>query len=82
MRGLTKKSALATMDHSLWLSVLLGPFGKALVGYYGPFSMAPSTRTILWALVGYYGPFSTRTPLGLRPPTKPASMGGETPGNN
>ena len=38
----------------------------ALVGYYGPFSMAPSTRT----------------PLGLRPPTKPASMGGETPGSN
>ena len=38
------------------------------------------------ALVGYYGPFSmalaTRTPLGLRPPTTPASMGGETPGNN
>ena len=22
------------------------------------------------------------TPLGLRPPTRPASMGGETPGNN
>ena len=39
----------------------------ALVGYYGAFSMA---RASSW------------TPLGLRPPTRPASMGGETPGNN
>ena len=45
VRGLTKQSALATMEHSLWLR-LLG------------------------------------TSLGLRPPTRPASMGGETPGNN
>ena len=45
VRGLTKQSALATMEHSLRLR-LLG------------------------------------TSLGLRPPTRPASMGGETPGNN